>query len=368
MAKRKFMVTPKSMVTTKQKARPKAKDVAAALGVSQGTVSNAYNQPNELSAELRDRIFAVAAEMGYSPDPRGRGLRLRSSGLIGLVFAEPLSYAFADPAATLFLRGLAAVTEKAGLGLTLLPSYSHPSAIANAPVDGFIIYSMAEEDPLLKAAMARDLPTIFVDQLATESMPSVTVDDVQGAYLAAQYLLTKGHRHIAIVSLKLDQGSAGGFVANAQQHSSFYPTRERLRGYREALENADISWNNVSVYECLSNSEAEGNQAAKRLLGQSPKPTAVLAMSDQLALGVIKAAKELRLNIPAELSVIGFDDAPLAASCEPSLTTVQQPLEFKGERAGAMLLKVLQSQKAESEVLPVKLIERQSTKEIKQPH
>ena len=134
------------------KAKPTLRDVAQALGVSVATVSNAYNRPDQLSAELRDRILTTARDMGYpGPNPLARSLRRGKTGVIALVYDAPLEYAFADPAASLFLGSLAATIQTQGLNLLLLACPDSTQPVQTASVDGFIVYCAAEGSPLLRA-------------------------------------------------------------------------------------------------------------------------------------------------------------------------------------------------------------------------
>ena len=179
--------------------------IARELGVSAMTVSNAYNHPDRLSEALRERIFETAGRLGYhGPDPVGRSLRRQRTDVVGVLYSNPLSYAFDDPAAVSFLGGLSSVTEEADLGLLLVPaaggassSERDPRAAAQAAVDGFVIYSMSDEEPLLAAALQRRLPVVVVDQPRKEGVPFVGVDDEGAARMAAEHLLDLGHSALA---------------------------------------------------------------------------------------------------------------------------------------------------------------------------
>lgn len=351
--------------------RTTLKEVAREVGVSTATVSNAYNRPDQLSAELRERVFETARRLGYSgPDPLGRGLRRRQAGAVGVLYTDRLSYAFADPAAVMFLEGVSVATEEAGLGLLLIPGGSlgdrDLEAVRDAAVDGFVIYCMAEDDPLTDAALERRVPAVLVDQRGPEGVPSVGIDDEGAAMTAAEHLVQLGHERFGVVSFELTRKPKGGVVDPDRQMSATYrSTRSRLRGYAAAMEDAGLSWRAVPVYECHENLPAEGRVAAGKLLSADPRPTAILALSDQLALGVMEAARELRLSVPDDLSVVGFDDIPAAAQATPPLTTVHQPHVEKGLRAGRALISQLAGEEpSSSEVLPTCLIVRGSTARI----
>ena len=161
--------------------------LAAELGVSRTTVSNAYNRPDQLSAPLRERVLEAARRLGYpGPDPVARSLRTRRAGAVGLLLTEALSYAFRDPGATGFLEGLALACEKAGTGLLLVPvspEHAEVDAVYQAGVDGFVVYSVSEDDPHFQAVLQRPLPTVVCDQpTGIENVDRVGVDDRAGMH------------------------------------------------------------------------------------------------------------------------------------------------------------------------------------------
>lgn len=342
--------------------------VAEEVGVSPSTVSNAYNRPDQLSAELREQVFEAARRLGYSgPDPLGRGLRRQKTGAIGVLFTDRLSYAFADPAAVPFLEGVSEATEEAGLGLLLIPGAPREkrdtSAVREAAVDGMIVFCMAEEDPLLAAALERRLPVVLVEQPPVEGLPAVVIDDEGASREAADHLIGLGHEWLAVVSIELSYQPEGGLAGTVRQRAATYrPARSRLAGYGAAVEAAGLRWKQTPVYECVENSPAQGRAAARRLLTVDPRPTAILCMSDLLAAGVMEEAAAQGLSVPEDLSVVGFDDVPEAARMEPPLTTVHQPHVEKGQRAGRALISLLKGEPAhETAPLPTRLVIRGST-------
>jgi DNA-binding LacI/PurR family transcriptional regulator len=352
--------------------RANLKDVAAELGVSAATVSNAYNRPDQLSPALRERVFEAARRLGYTgPDALARGLRRGRAGAVGILYEDRLSYAFADPAAVLFLQGVSVATEEVGLGLLLLsgaPGEERDSeAVSGAVVDGFVIYSMPEGDPLVEAALGRRLPAVIVDQPRVGGVPFVGIDDQGAAGSAAEHLLVLGHRRFGVVTFCITPGAAGGIADLNRQRAATYPvTRARLRGYAGAIEGAGLSWADVPVHENFENAPEEGRKAAEALLSRDPRPTAILAISDQLALGVVEAARERGLRVPEDLSVVGFDDVPEAARSNPPLTTVHQPHVEKGLMAGRLLVAQLRGGETAGSpaLLPTSLIVRGSTARV----
>ena len=197
------------------------KHIAADVGVTPMTVSNAFNRPDQLSAELRERILARAQALGYTgPDPLARGLRRGRAGAIGLVSDTPLSYAFDDPAASAVMAGLCSVTEEQGLGLVLVPT---GGLLPSAAVDGVVVYSVGERDPLLAAA--RPLPTVIIDQPRDTGLPTVGIDDRAAAYDAARHLTALGHRRFAVVTFGLEAADRVGPADLARQHARATPSR-----------------------------------------------------------------------------------------------------------------------------------------------
>jgi DNA-binding LacI/PurR family transcriptional regulator len=316
-------------------ARITLKRLAEDLGVSPMTVSNAFNRPDQLSGALRQRILARARELGYSgPDPLARGLRRGRAGAIGVISDTGLAYAFEDPAASAVIGGVCAAAEAAGLGLMVIPA---GGALSEAVVDGVVVYSVAQDDPVLALALARRLPAVIVDQPTGTALPTVGIDDRAGAYELARHLTGLGHRRFAVVTFGMSPDERIGFAdVERRRHAAYAVSRARLAGYEAALTEAGVDWAAVPVYETAGSSRAEGRAAAERLLGA--EPTAIVATSDALALGVLDAA--------TDVSVAGFDDIPEAAAA--GLTTVRQDHGAKGRLAGELLLRALKGERPPS--------------------
>lgn len=344
------------------------KDVAAALGVAPSTVSNAYNRPDQLSAELRERILATAEAMGYQgPDPAARSLRRGVSNAIGVVYPSELSYAFTDPAAALFIEGIALEAEQAGYALMLIGTPPRDEAslapVRTANVDGVVVHCFADGDPHFDEVLARGLPAVMVDNTGVDGVPHVAIDDEGGAREAAAHLLRRGHRRLGVISMDLALDARRG-VAGPERvaAASYAAVRARLAGYRAAAEAAGLDWErDVVVYECPENVPEEGARAAAALLELLPRPAGILAMSDQLAFGALAHAQEAGLAVPDEVAVVGFDDLPSARRTTPPLTTVHQPTVEKGRWAARLLIAQLRGERADgSVVLPTHLVVRES--------
>ena len=280
--------------------------LADALGVSRTTASNAFNRPDQLNPALRERVLALAAELGYAgPDPAGRALRSGRSGAIGVLLTERLSYAFGDPAAVATLRGLAEAAETAGISLALLPvplgsGPQAQEAVARALVDACFVYALPEGHPSVAAALERRIPLVVADTPHVPGVPLVSIDDRGGARAAAQHLLDLGHRRIAVASFRLREEDRTGLVGRERREQSTYRvTRERLAGYADAITGAGIDWGELPIYEGNPNSRRLGTEAVTALLKLDPPPTAILAMSDEIALGAIDGAYAAGLSSPS---------------------------------------------------------------------
>jgi DNA-binding LacI/PurR family transcriptional regulator len=240
--------------------------------------------------------------------------------------------------------------------------------VQGALVDGFIVYSMDENDPLVKTVLARRLPTVLMDHPPAPGVHSVNIDDLGGACQAAELLLSLGHRRFAVITDRLSDEVSGSLREMPEiDPISYYVGRLRLKGYREALEKEGVAWKKVPLYECVDNSEADGAAAMRALLACSPRPTAVLCLTDRLAIGALTAVQEAGLTVPGDISIAGFDDIPLAARVEPPLTTVRQDHREKGQCAAQMLVAMLRGEESpDSVVLPVQLVVRGTTGSLSQ--
>jgi DNA-binding LacI/PurR family transcriptional regulator len=364
-------------VGTRPAGRPTLRDVAAELGVSAKTVSNAYVRPDQLSDVLRQQILAVAARLGYpGPDPVAAGLRRGRVGAIGFAYDNRLSYAFDDPATSALLTGVTAVADDAGTGLLLLPGSSEPqrriAAATQAVVDGVIASSVADDDPLLQLVIARRLPLVVIDQprpdrlaeLGAAGAPWVGIDDQAAAETAGGHLFGLGHRHVGVISFGLSRAiTQAGFVdQHSQAAATFAVTRSRLAGYRTAAARCGIDWHSVPVWGGTDSTADQGEAGASALLALTPRPTALVCLSDRLAEGALRAAARAGLRVPDDLSIVGFDDAaPLAA--DRNLTTVRQPSRHKGEHAARALLDLIAHRPVtDYRLLPARLVVRASTR------
>ncbi|MDM7854723.1 LacI family DNA-binding transcriptional regulator [Cellulomonas alba] len=321
-------------------ARVTLQTVADKVGVSRMTVSNAFSRPDQLSAELRRKILAAADELGYvGPDPAARALARGSAGTIGVVFTESVGEAFRDPIAASFLGAVATELGGTGRGMTLLPSTGAGGTIParDIAMDGALLYACTADSQALDWLQRRRLPLVFVDQAPVEGASSVLLDDRAGSAEAARHLLELGHRRVGLLVTawgSLRPGDSARIAPDAATAGDGYVSRERVDGWMSELGPAGAE---VLAAEMYDNTERYAEPAARLLLDRPDRPTAILCFSDLVAWTVLRVARELGLDVPGDVSVVGYDDSPIARSTAPELTTVRQDLDAKG-RATATLL------------------------------
>ena len=306
--------------------------VAKAAGVSVMTVSYAYSQPGRLSPAALTKVREAAARLGYpGPHPGARSLRRGRAGSIGVVLGEHLSYAFDDPQAARFLGGVADVCATHDLGLMLLPITGAPSdvdRVAEAAVDGFVVWTTADDDPVVDAVVATGLPAVVHGGPERADLPFVAVDELAAARAVATEAFATARRP-AVLSFPLDRARRTAIrYGPAPEEATFRVTRQRLRGMRDAWQDLGGDWSQTQVVICASNSATEAEHRAAELLAAPDAPDAVAAMGDELALGVLRAAARLGRRVPEDLAVTGWDDTPEAR--QAGLTTIAQSLRDQG--------------------------------------
>jgi DNA-binding LacI/PurR family transcriptional regulator len=315
-------------------------EVARAAGVSVMTVSYAYSQPDRVSAEALAKVRRAAGRLRYpGPHPGARSLRRGRTGSLGVVLGEHLSYAFDDPQAARFLAGIADVCASHGLGLMLLPITGAPTdgdRVAEAAVDGFVVWTTADDDPVVDAVAATGLPAVVHGGPQREDLSFVAIDDLAAARAVAADAFATARRP-AVLSFPLDRARVPGIRwGPSPEEATFRVTRQRLRGMRDAWRDLGGDWSRVQVVICASNSAAEAEQRAAELLTGPAAPDAVAAMSDELALGVVRAAARLSRRIPSDLAVTGWDDTSQAGPA--GLTTIAQSLRDQGAHCARLAL------------------------------
>lgn len=339
--------------------------IADKVGVSRMTVSNAFSRPDQLSAALRERILAAAAELGYvGPDPAARALARGSAGTVGVLLTESLTYAFTDEVTTGFLAAITEELAASGLALTLLSSDASGPRIParDVAMDGAIVYSCNPDTQAVDWLRKRGLPLVHVDQPPVVDAPAVNVADREGARAAAQHLVDLGHRRVAVLTI----GRQGPYAVPVPVEAAmqFHATAERMRGWLDALRPAGIE--PVVVLQ-PHNVDGDARCAAAAVLDRADRPTGVLCFSDVMAQEVVRVAADRGLRVPGDVSVVGFDDSPLARRVRPALTTVRQDVTAKGRTAAALLIAAIEASRAgdpqptEQILLPTEVVVRDST-------
>ncbi len=337
--------------------RPRIADVARAAGVSKTAVSFAFNSPERLSPDTAARIREVAETLGYRPHPVARMLTQRRTMAVGILTPQALSVIFSNPFFGAFSEGCALAAEESGYALQFISpvSGSLVRAMNRATVDGVVAIGLQDDHPEVEQIRRAGVPMVMVDSSALAGMSSVDVDDEGGARSAAEHLVELGHREFLILG-----------VEPPPPATSLSPDGvmgRRLRGYRAALQRAGISLGDDRVVVGPA-SVLGGAVAFERAWETDLRPTAILAMSDAMAIGAMRAIRERGQRVPEDVSVVGFDDIDLAPHTDPPLTTVHQPTRQKGEEAVRLLLSLAKRQGDDGPVhrrLATRLVVRGST-------
>lgn len=316
-------------------------DVAREAGVSPSTASVVFSGKTPVTEPTRAKVRAAAARLGYAgPDPRAASLRRGRSGIVAVVFEEHLGAAFLDPVKTLMMDGLTDEVAPLGAGLLLLrdhdPSGVGPS-LTTAPIDAAVLIGcsgMLRES--LAALTARGLPVVVIEGDAGDRVPRIMLENRDAQRQAASHLLSLGHRRVVVLSLPTRSRRPRGWVA-ADESVEVDVTRDRLSGARDVFPEA-------AVYAAGASSMDEGFHAARDILNVpiDRRPTAIIAQSDLLAAGAVRAAEDLGLRVPFDLSVTGFDGVAVDGLAPHELTTLVQPALEKGRAAGRAVAAMLE--------------------------
>lgn len=314
--------------------------VAQAAGVSVMTVSYAYSRPDRVSPEAAAKVRAAAAKLGYpGPHPAARSLRRGWVGSLGVVLGERLTYAFDDPQAARFLAGVAEVCAAQAVGLTLVPTTGQDSdtaRVTDAAVDGFIVWTTIEDDPVLDAVTATGLPAVIHAGPHRPGLPVVGIDD-RAAAAAIGLVAFTGARRPAVLSFPLDRNRRRQVLPGRVPPDVAFPvTRHRWQGFADAWTNLGGDLDQLQVAVCPDNSAAHGEALSRWLIASEQPPDAIAAMSDELALGALRAADQTGTAVPRALSVTGWDDSEAASAA--GLTTVAQSLRDQGIRCAQLAL------------------------------
>jgi DNA-binding LacI/PurR family transcriptional regulator len=299
------------------------REVAAAAGVATMTVSYTYTRPDRVAPATRARVLAAAERLGYpGPNPTARSLRSGATGNLGVVMGEHLSYAFEDPQAARFLAGVSRVCVERRLGLVLIPSTGAASDVERvheAAVDGFVLWTTADDDPVLDAVVGTGRPAAIQGGPARPGIALVSADD-QAAARAIGLRLLEGATSPLVLSQPLDRERWSGLVWGPDPAVAFPVTRARLTGYREAVEQSGRDWADVPVAVVARHSREDGRRAIASALDRV-QPDRVIAMSDQLAAAALD-------ELGDGVTVSGWDDSEVAAQL--GFSSVRQSLFDQG--------------------------------------
>ncbi len=304
------------------------------------TVSYTYNRADRVSAESRERVLRAAAELGYAgPDPAARSLRYGNTRTLGVILGEHLTYAFDNPQAVAFLAGIAEVCADRGHGMLIVPTTGADDdsrRVAEAAVDAFIVWTTTDDSPVLDAVSATGRPAVIHGGPARAGSAVVSIDN-RAAARAMGLETFAGARRPAVLSFPLDAERKTVLAPGIDPDTVRFPvTRQRLLGYRDAIETLGLDWKDVLVGATATNDEGEARSLAERMLTLDHPVDAIAAMSDEQAIGVLKAAASARLAIPDALSVSGWDDSTAAAA--NNLSSVAQDLRAQGASAAGLAL------------------------------
>jgi DNA-binding LacI/PurR family transcriptional regulator len=320
--------------------RPTLRQVAETAGVSVMTASYVYSRPGRVAPGTAAKVRAAADRLGYpGPHPGARSLRRGRAGSLGVILGERLTYAFDDPQAARFLAGVAEVCAAEGTGLTLVPitgAASDVQRIAEAVVDGFIVWTTSDDDPVLEAVAASRLPAVVHAGPSRRGLPVVGIDDRAAATAIGKLAFTGAARPMVL-----------SFPANRQRDKAVctgppgpevtYPvTRHRWAGFLDAWRKTGGSPAGLRVAICPANTTAHGEDFARELFRGGDPPDAIAAMSDELALGALRAAARTDRAVPDAVAITGWDDSDAAAPA--GLTSLRQSLRDQGKSCARIAL------------------------------
>lgn len=332
--------------------KPTIRDIAQACGVSQATVSYVINDKRVLKPETRERVQQAMRDMNYHPSAIARGLNRKSVQTIGVFFSVVVTpELMVNPYSSGILNGILAGAVRENLNVTLYTALWENAAVSAPPFadgrsDGVIMVAPTTESGIVEGLFATGTPVVGISTGKSDITPDVDVDNYAGLQMSTQHLLDLGHRRIA-------------FLMGDDDLASFTP---RKAGFCDSLAGAGVPL--LPEFLVVSTFSGElAREQTKKLLQHSQRPTAIVAGNDAIAMAAIGAAREAGLNVPGDLSVVGFDDSALAAMSTPGLTTVRQPLFDIGLMAAGLLVDLIRNNGGENacQLLPPELIMRGTT-------
>lgn len=329
------------------------KDVAKKANVSIATVSRVINDLGGYGPATKDKVLKAIQELNYQPNGLARSLINKKSETIAVLFPS-VSNMFSSS----ILKGVEDLVHQRGSSVIVCNTASkgektlkYLKVLQEKRIDGIIFVSEIITDEYYEVLSKMNVPIVLVSTESYRySLPYVKVNDRHAAYSATEYLIEKGHRRIGMVS-----GNPSDTIAG----------QPRIEGYKDTLKAYGIPVEEKNIVTSRGFSFEDGFQGLMKLMSSASELTAVFLASDEMAVGALSAAYQMGIKVPDDLSIIGYDNLPLAEMSIPPLTTVAQPLEEMGEKAASMLFKMLETgETSESRIIGHSIVERQSVKKI----
>lgn len=302
------------------------RDIARLSGVSRSTVSLVLNNDNRISDETKKRVQAVIRRSGYEPNAMARGLARRRAGMVAVVVPRTSSHVFSDYYFSEAMSGIGDVLASRGYRMLIemateqfVREETYHKLFREGQIDGMLLIGTLTTDEYVREIGA--LFNVVLVNSTFDDLPSVYADNYQGARDMMNHLAGLGHRQIGFI---------GGLDITTVGHDRNRAYRDGLAGAGLPADDRLVAWGNFS--------EESGYEAARELLQRQPRPTAVFAANDMMAIGCLRAAEEFGLKIPRDLTVVGADDVSLASYVRPRLTTLRQPMYDIGRLATETLL------------------------------
>ncbi len=324
-------------------------EIAKKAGVSKTTVSRVLNNKPDVDPSTRERIMKLIAEYDYQPNAFAKAITLQKSHHIGLLIPHKAEYVFTNPFYTDVMHGVS--TEVDRQEYYLLVCYAHEvnylDIYKQKRVDGFVLLSPGSYHKTIIETLNRGrVPFVSTAMISNgDQITYVDVDNFHGARLVMDHLISLGHKRIAYIG-----------------KPSLKSSQDRLNGYKAALQEYGLPIDENLILISDTSSVESGHNCTLNLLNQEQVPSAIFLANDVMAIGAIQAIQQTGRHVPEDVSVVGFDDIPLARYVTPPLTTVRQPAFEKGVLAARMLIETLESdQTPEPLILDVELILRSST-------
>lgn len=325
------------------------KDLARELNLAPSTISMALNDHPGISSETKKRVKALARKMHYSPNVIARAMVRKRTHLIGVIISDIMSSFFPE-----IIQGIEDVVSKHFYSIILCTTENNPARerhylnlLKQKGVDGIIAQPLPGSENLRfwRYLARHKMPVLFVlQQIPLDNTPFVIVDNYQGGYIATEHLIQRGHR----------------VIAHLAGPRKFELSQERRKGFIDALRTSGLVVYESLIKRTKFNLE-DGYKKTLQLLAHKPRPTAIFACSDIVAIGAIHAIREQGLRVPQDVAIIGFDDLFFASFSEVPLSSVAQPKYEIGVRAAEKLLQIIDGKNVESEILKPSIVVRHSS-------